>query len=421
MHRFTVAVCFLLVHLARALDNGLARVPPRGFSTWNVHPHASIDEATCRDYLEGMVRADLPSLNYTYFIVDEPCFAGRDPDTGRLIENATRWPTGLAAFGRDLRAAGMKLGIYTCNGPETCGGCVGSQGYEDLDMKTFAEWGAEYVKVDSCETNCTDIHPSNETCKEVLWTRYTDAIARSGRPMVYSLVCNCDPARGLQPWKWAKNVANSWRTNIDIQGGFSSVNYIVDAQRRLAGNGTTIGPGGPEQFAGPGHWNDMDMLIVGTQPNSLFRQALTVSEARAQFSLWAILKSPLLVSADLRNETLGEFIEILRNKEVLSVSGDPLGIEATRLDPNTTQSIGEVYVGRVQGGHAALLYNRQETAQNMSLVFADFLSGKGSASLAVRDLWQKQDRGVFEGRFDSAVPPHDVVMLRLTEASDKIV
>jgi alpha-galactosidase len=117
-------------------------------------------------------------------------------------------------------ALGMELGIYTCNGPTTCGGCVASQGYEDKDMQTFADWGASYVKVDSCVTNCTGLMPpppapaNYSICKEKLWKRFTSAIQKTQRPMVYSLVCNCAPDRGLQPWKWAAPFVNSWRTSL---------------------------------------------------------------------------------------------------------------------------------------------------------------------------------------------------------------
>ena len=243
----------------------------------------------------------------------------------------------------------MKLGIYTCVGPTTCAGCVGSEGHEDQDMQQFADWGAEYVKVDSCARNCTKAagvpNASDPACGRTLWSRYTEAINKTGKPMVYSLIGNLDPARGEQPWKYAKNVSNSWRTNIDIQIGFQTIPYIVDAQRRMGGNGSWCpfnqslpdGPGwpcgsdglpcphcpGPESYSGPGHWNDMDMLAIGTK-SWLFSEPLTVGQSRAQLSLWAILKSPLLASADL-GQVGSELLEVFKNEEVLAVSDDPLG------------------------------------------------------------------------------------------------
>ena len=275
---------------ALAIDNGQALTPPRGFSTWNAYPAAGIGEATCRRYLGALVAHGLPALNYSYFVVDEPCFAGRDAATGALLENRTAWPGGLTAFGAELRLHGMKLGTYTCVGPTTCAGCVGSEGHEEQDVATFAGWGVEYLKVDSCSRNCTaaaGIPDGNKTlCGQTLWGRYAAAMARhttvAGESMLYSIIGNLAPGRngGNPPWKeWGRGVANSWRTNIDVQGGFGFLHNIVDCQRRLSGNGSwcpadpgrPTGPGfpcadgrtchenaqcpGPQSFAGPGHWN----------------------------------------------------------------------------------------------------------------------------------------------------------------------
>ena len=134
----------------------------------------------------------------------------------------------------------IKLGIYTCVGPKTCGGCVASEGHEDQDVQTFADWGAEYLKVDSCSRNCTASAgiTNTSTCGKNLWSRFSSAIEKTGKDMIYSIVCNCDPARGEQPWKWGAEYANSWRTNIDFQNGFQAVPYVVDCQRRMAGNGS---------------------------------------------------------------------------------------------------------------------------------------------------------------------------------------
>lgn len=263
----------------------------------NAFPVHSIDEATCYKYLDALVKHGLHKLNYTYFIVDEPCFAGRAAD-GTLIENKTTWPTGLKKFGEVLRTHGMKLGTYTCVGPKTCGGCIASEGHEDQDVATFAEMGVEYLKVDSCSRNCTAAAgvPNATQCGETLWSRYTRAIAKhktiADEQMVYSIVCNCDPSRGQQPWKWAKDFANSWRTNIDIQGGFGAISYVLDAQRRMSGNGSWCpsdpkqkdGKGspcadgkdngacptcpGPESFSGIGHWVSHRHSVVQSPPSS---------------------------------------------------------------------------------------------------------------------------------------------------------
>jgi alpha-galactosidase len=155
------ALLFRMPSLGTALQNGLALTPPRGFSTWQQWPDPMggttggpawvnpITEKLARQYMNGLVAHGLNKLNYTYFIIDEPCFTGRDA-SGTLLENKTTWPNGLKSFGAELRSHGMKLGIYTCVGPKTCGGCMASEGHEDQDMQTFADWGAEYVKVSNC-------------------------------------------------------------------------------------------------------------------------------------------------------------------------------------------------------------------------------------------------------------------------------
>lgn len=502
---------------AQALQNGLALTPPRGFSTWQQWPDTdgpggpmgqawqhAVTEELSRKYMNGIVAAGLNKLNYTYFIVDEPCFIGRDA-SGALLENKTTWPNGLKSFGEELRSHGMKLGIYTCVGPKTCGGCVASEGHEDQDVQTFADWGAEYIKVDSCSRNCTPAAGVSNvtTCGKELWSRFTTAIKKTGKDIVYSIVCNCDPGRGDQPWKWAKEYANSWRTNIDAQIGWQAVPYLVDCQRRMAGNGSWClsngsawvdGPqgwqpiqntpgdggepckcseghqggaclapadenGGPQQFSGNdngkgGHWNDMDMLLIGSR-SALFEyrvnqttgkviskgagpggSALTVSQSRAQLSMWAALKSPLLVSADFnevatwavdpKDPNVGsgaELIEVLKNEEVLAVSDDLLGMEAVRLeDQKGTTSSPDVFVGEMSAGkYVAVMFGR--SAGNMTLALSDLKIVGGSAAASappkaykVRDLWAHSDNGTFAASdsITAAVSAEDVVMLTLT-------
>ena len=452
-------------------------------------------------YLNGLLKYGLNKLNYTYFIIDEPCFIGRAAD-GTLLENKTTWPTGLKAFGAELRLHGMKLGIYTCVGPKTCGGCVASEGHEDHDMQTFADWGAEYVKVDSCSRNCTvaaGVSGNTSTCGRELWSRFTSAIAKTGKDMVYSIIGNCDPARGEQPWKWGKETAHSWRTNIDAQVGWQAVPYLIDCQRRMSGNGSwcnangkhwvggkevTSTPGdggrpcacsaghqpgaclvpaphplgGPQQFAGNdggkgGHWNDMDMVMIGSR-SYLFEyrvnkttgkviskgagpggSALTVTQSRVQLSMWAIMKSPILMSADLNLVSTWaadpaapekgsgpELIQVLQNAEVLAVSDDPLGMESIRLEDHSggkTASSPDVYVGEmVHGKFAAVLFNRGGP-KNMTLALPDLTivnPAASAASYTIRDLWSHTDNGTVAagGSLTVMVGDTDVVMITLT-------
>jgi alpha-galactosidase len=389
--------------------------------------------------------------------------------TGTLIENKTTWPHGLKAFGAALREHGMKLGTYTCVGPKTCGGCVASEGHEDQDVATFAEWGVEYLKVDSCSRNCTaaaGIPGGNKTvCGETLWSRYATAMKRhktiAGEEMLYSIIGNLAPGRngGNPPWKWGADVANSWRTNIDVQNGFDFLHNIVDCQRRMSGNGSWCptdphkpsGAGypcadgrtchvnaqcpGPQAFAGPGHWNDMDMLIIGTETNykppfckSMVPppgggcikprrwEEMTLAQSRSQMSLWTILKSPLLISADL-TDTDSTFVDVLANTEVLTVNDDPLGNEARRLGDSgyADKSVGEIYVGAIaDGAHAVVMFNRNSAPMTMTLELAD-VTTTASQTYKVRDLWAHTDNGTVSstGSVTAVVGGFDVVMITL--------
>ena len=472
---YFAAAILLAASGVEASNNGQVLTPPRGFSTWNAYSYIGIDEATCYRYMNALVKRGLNKLNYTYFIVDEPCFTGRDA-SGALIENKTTWPHGLKAFGASLREHGMKLGTYTCVGPKTCGGCIASEGHEDQDVATFASWGVEYLKVDSCSRNCTaaaGIPGGNKTvCGETLWSRYAAAMKRhktvAGEEMLYSIIGNLAPGRngGNPPWKWGASIANSWRTNIDVQNGYSFLHYIVDAERRLSGNGSWCptdsrdpnGAGfpcadgitchtnsqcpGPQAFSGPGHWNDMDMLIIGTATN--FKPPfcptmtpppgsacvkprawdnMTLAQSRSQMSMWTILKSPLLISADLTDTSPSTvaFVDILANPEVLAVHDDPLGNEARRLGDSGyhgDQSVGEIYVSAMaNGAHAVVMFNRNSAPIRMTLEITDVCgqSSKSVKHFTVRDVWTHTNNGTVscDGSVTAMVGGDDVVMILL--------
>ena len=340
------------------------------------------------------------------------------------------------------KASLLFAGIYTCVGPTTCAGCIGSEGHEEQDMQLFADWGAEYIKVDSCARNCTKAagvpNASMPACGKTLWSRYTEAINKTGKPMVYSLIGNLDPARGEQPWKYAGNVSNSWRTNIDIQVGFQAIPYIVDCQRRMSGNGSwcplntsdPTGPGhpckldgsgpcdtcpGPDYYSRAGQWNDMDMLAIGTN-SWLFELPLSLPQSRAQMSLWSLLKSPLLASADFTNIST-PLLNVMKNEEILAISDDPLGKEALRLQGGA--SVGEIYVGSLKNqAWAVAFFNRNwGTNATMKLVLSDFLPKRSERKrFRVRDLWAHRELGVIssDGEWHVTVGGQDASVIRLT-------
>ncbi|HEY7513945.1 MAG TPA: glycoside hydrolase family 27 protein, partial [Vicinamibacteria bacterium] len=284
---------------------------------------------------------------------------------------------------------GLKLGIYSDAGTQTCGKRPGSYGFEEEDARQYAAWGIDYLKYDWCHTGGID--------PKEAYPRMRDALARAGRPIVFSM---CEWGRS-KPWEWAASVGNLWRTTGDIgpcwekkdckKSYETGVVNILDLQVGL------------EAYAGPGHWNDPDMLQVGN--------GLAAEEDRAHFSLWAILAAPLLAGNDLRGMS-ATTREILLNREVIAVDQDPMGRQGRKVRDDGSE---EVWARPLQGGASAVvLLNRGERPAPIGVRWTELALPAGR--VAVRDLWRKEDRGPFADGYTASVPAHGVAMLRLTPA-----
>jgi alpha-galactosidase len=198
-----------------AINNGMVRVPPLGYSTWNYFPNVAINESVCYQLVDALVEKGLVASGYTVFVVDEPCFTGRDA-SGDLITNNKTWPHGFKAFGDYLHARGMAFGIYTDQGPTTCGGCIASEGYETQDMSLFASFGVDYVKVDSCNRPVAPEH----------WAVFRDALNATGRHIAFSIIAQGQDAS----WVWGNATGNLWRTTYDIMNTWAGVMANLDGQ-----------------------------------------------------------------------------------------------------------------------------------------------------------------------------------------------
>ena len=262
-----------------------------------------------------MVEKGLVAAGYTVFIVDEPCFAGRDA-SGALLPNTTTWPNGFAPFGRYLAERGMQLGIYTDAGKYTCQGCPASAGHEAQDMETFMSWGATYVKVDRCFG--VDDDQMREDLPET-FAKYRAAAEKSSRRVQISAILaatdNC--------WEWCEGVCDHCRTTEDIRNSLGAMEGHVDAQESIPYIA---------DFAKPGYFNDLDMMIVGNMSQNFYSgpSALTPDETKSHIALWAVLKSPMLLSCDVRSlspETVG----LLTNPRMLAIFNDALAQQARRL------------------------------------------------------------------------------------------
>jgi alpha-galactosidase len=361
----------------------LAPVPPMGFNTWNRFG-CNVDETLLRETADAMVETGMLDAGYRYLVIDDCWQVDRDPD-GRIIADPQRFPGGMKALADYVHGKGLLFGLYSDIGPKTCAGRPGAAGHFDIDAATYAEWGVDYIKVDWC--NCDDLDAPTE------YARFRDALRRTGRPIVLSI---CEWGRN-DPWTWAKGVGQLWRTTADIGDDWDSVVWIVGANSRHA------------DAAGPGGWNDPDMLEVGNG-------GMTFDEYKTHFSLWAIMAAPLMAGNDLRAMS-PETRTILLNKEVIAVDQDPLGAQGRVVIERGYG--GQVWVKPLADGSKAVAFVNY-TERELSQYVRWSQIGLPPGPAGVRDLWAHEDLGVhtdtgkhYGERFEVKVPAHGVVMVRI--------
>jgi alpha-galactosidase len=369
---------------ARTLDNGLARTPPMGWNSWNKFG-CNVSEKLIKEMADAVVASGMRDAGYQYVVIDDCWQVERDAQ-GNIVPDPQRFPSGMKALADYVHSKGLKFGLYSDAGTLTCQKRPGGRGYEFQDARQYAAWGVDYLKYDWCSTG-TQNQPAS-------YSIMRDALAKSGRPIVFS-ICEWGSSK---PWLWARDVGNLWRTTGDIQdcwdckrdwGGRGFV-HILDLQDGL------------ESYAGPGHWNDPDMLEVGNG-------GMTATEYRAHFSLWCILAAPLMAGNDLRQMT-PEITEILTNREVIAVDQDPLGLQGRRV---RREGDSDVWAKQLaDGGRAVALLNRAAAPAQISVSWAD-IGYPAHLSAGVRDLWAKKDLGKHTGSFGATVPAHGVVMVRV--------
>jgi alpha-galactosidase len=286
----------------------------------------------------------------------------------------------------------LKFGIYSSPGPKTCGGFVGSYGHEQEDARTYASWGVDYLKYDVCSFKSLakkESHGDDKAANAMMQQAYLKmhlAIVATGRTMIYSLCEYGNP----EVWHWGTKVGgNLWRTADDIRDNYMSMSQVGFLQAGLA------------KFAGPGHWNDPDMLEVGNGH-------MTRDEYRTQMSLWAILAAPLIAGNDLTKMT-PETKSILMNSEVIAIDQDQLGMQGDRI---STEGPKEIWARKLSGRSMAVgLFNRSISPLNVT-VQTTSLGLRGE--IHARDIWAAQDLGTLHGSYTAEVPAHGVVLLKLT-------
>lgn len=374
----------------------VARTPQLGWNSWNTFG-CNVNEKMIREMADAMVNSGMKAAGYEYINIDD-CWHGERDKNGFIQADKKHFPSGMKALADYVHAKGLKLGIYSDAGNTTCAGRPGSRGHEYQDALTYASWGIDYVKYDWCDTK--DINPVSA------YSTMRDAIYKAGRPMLFS-ICEWGDNK---PWDWAKDVGHSWRTTGDIypcwncehnHGSWSSwgVLPILDKQTGL------------RKFAGPGHWNDMDMMEVGN--------GMTADEDRAHFSLWAMMASPLIAGNDLRNMS-DATKQLLTHKDTLAINQDKLGIQAMKwIDEGAI----EIFIKPLEkGDYAVLFLNRDDVARDYSLDW-NFHYMKDDISkheiffdkkrFNWRDIWTGE-KGTTGSQYTTRIPAHGVVVLRLS-------
>ncbi|MFF5498447.1 NPCBM/NEW2 domain-containing protein [Streptomyces aquilus] len=380
-----VAVAGLAAPSARAaaptLDDGLALTPPMGFNNWNsTHCRAEFNEAMVKSIADIFVDKGLKDAGYQYVNLDD-CWAlpERNAD-GKLVPDPVRFPNGIKAVADYVHSKGLKFGIYTSAGSKTCdtAGFPGALGHEYSDAQQFADWGVDYLKYDNCNNQGVDA--------KLRYTTMRDALRATGRPIVYSI---CEWGTN-KPWEWASDVGHLWRTTGDISDNWGSMLSILRQNLPLAAH------------AGPGHWNDPDMLEVGNG-------GMTDTEYRSHFSLWSIMAAPLLIGSDLRHASDATY-EILGNKEVIAVDQDPLGKQGTVVSSEG----GRWVVGKEMrdGSRAVALFNETGTAQRIATT-ASAVGLPAADAYTLRDLWQHRSYNT-AGTIAATVPAHGTVLVRVS-------
>ncbi|KAG6741166.1 hypothetical protein POTOM_056655 [Populus tomentosa] len=304
--------------------NGLGLAPPMGWNSWN-HFHCNIEEKLIRETADAMVSSGLAALGYEHVNLDD-CWAELNRDSeGNLVPKASTFPSGIKALADYIHGKGLKLGIYSDAGSQTCSGTMpGSLGHEEQDAKTFASWGVDFLKYDNCN--------NDGTSPKERYPVMSKALLNSGRPIFFSL-CECMTSRADQNDQWAS-------------------------------------------YAAPGGWNDPDMLEVGNG-------GMTTEEYRSHFSIWALAKAPLLIGCDVRTMS-DETLEMLSNREVIAVNQDKLGVQGKKVKNNGDL---EVWAGPLSNNKiAVVLWNRGSSRATVTAYWSD-IGLDPTTTVNARDLW----------------------------------
>ncbi len=375
----------------------LALTPPMGWNSWNQFG-CRINENLVREMADAMVESGMKESGYQYIVIDDCWQSGRD-SAGNIIVDEHAFPSGIKALADYIHSKGLKFGLYSDGGVKTCAGRPGSRGYEFQDARTYASWGVDYLKYDWCYSEGQNAEASYRLMR--------DALFQAGRPVVFSM---CEWGSN-EPWLWAREIAHLWRTTGDISDCFScesnwgslGVMQILDLQVKL------------RSYAGPGHWNDPDMLEVGND-------GLSITEAQAHFGLWCLLSAPLMAGNNLKSMP-EEIAAILCNKEVIAIDQDPLGRQALKWMDYGDLEIwlkplenGDFAIGILNRGNEKILFDKSLQLTTYDTDFKpNSYTYRINENYNIRDLWNHKQLGDTKTNFRTEIESHQLILLRLSK------
>lgn len=373
-----IFLAFMLPAAVLSLNNGLGRTPQMGWNSWN-HYGCKVNESVIKATADAFISYNLPKYGYKYINVDD-CWAQSRSENGIIQPDNTTFPDfqGMIDY---VHSLGLLFGLYSDAGSKTCAGRPGSLGYEANDAMTYAEWKVDYLKYDNC--NSLGISPE---------TRYPimrDALNKTGRPIFYSL---CEWGQD-NPATWAPAVGNSWRTTVDIHDDWDTMINRADLNNAWW------------KYSAPFGWNDPDMLEVGNG-------GMSTTEYETHFSLWCLMKAPLLIGTNIVNMNYNAF-RILTNSDAIAVNQDPLGIQGNK---RVSDGLKEVWAGPLSSpstSYAVILLNRWILTLDITANWAD-IGLDPSTTATVYDIWQHKDLGNKTGSVTARVPSRGVAFYRIT-------